>query len=278
MNLLHALGVILAGYALLLVLMWWLQPKLVFHPDVPSRSVDFTPGEVGLQYDSVSITTSDGLDLDAWFVPGPETDSPAVLFLHGNAGNIGHRIETLEMLHDAGAATLIIDYRGFGRSEGKPTERGTYRDATAAWRWLTDERGYAPDRVVIVGRSLGSAVAAWLAARVEPAGLILEAAFTSIVELGQYHYPWAPIRWLSRFRYDTAEQLGRIRCPILLAHGRHDEIVPFRHAERLAGMSDNVVDLVILDGGHNDAMLISRQRYTQRLREFILSVTGDQSR
>lgn len=278
MSLLHVLGAILAGYALLLILLWWLQPRLVFHPDVPSRSVVFTPADAGLRYDPVTITTSDGLDLDAWFVPGPRTDSPAVLFLHGNAGNIGHRIDTLEMLHEAGAATLIIDYRGFGRSEGHPTERGTYRDANAAWRWLVEERGYTADRIVLAGRSLGAAVATWLAARVEPAGLVLEAAFTSIVELGQYHYPWAPVRWLSRFRYETADQLARVTCPVLLVHGRHDDIVPIRHAERLAAASNNVVDLLVLDGGHNDAMLISRQRYTQRLREFIASVTTGQSR
>jgi len=278
MSLLHAAGVILAGYALLLVLLWWLQARLVFHPDVPSREIEYTPGDAGLRYDPVTVTTADGIDLDAWFVPGPDADSPAVLFLHGNAGNIGHRIDTLEMLHEAGAAALIIDYRGFGRSEGHPTELGTYRDAMAAWQWLTGERGYEPANIVVVGRSLGGAVATWLAARTDPAGLVLEATFSSIVELGSYHYPWAPIRWISRFRYDTAKQLARVGCPVLIFHGRHDDIVPFRHAEALAAASDRVVDVVVLEGGHNDAMLVSHQRYTRRLREFIVSVTASREK
>lgn len=278
MTLLHALGVIAAGYVALLALMWWLQPGLVYFPEVPSRSVDYAPDHAGLRYETVAITASDGIRLHGWFVPGPRADSPVALFLHGNAGNIGHRIDTLAMLHAADAATLIIDYRGFGRSEGHPTERGTYRDAMAAWRWLVEERGHEPGRIVVMGRSLGSSVAAWLAARVEPAGLVLEAAFTSIVALGQYHYPWAPIRLLSRFRYNTEKQLGRVRCPVLLIHGRHDDIVPHDHAETLARSTDRVVELVTLDGGHNDAMLVSRQRYVERLREFIASVTSDRPR
>lgn len=279
MSVVHVISALLVGYVILLGLMWWLQPGLVFHPDVPSRSVDYTPANAGLDFESVTLTTSDGVELSGWFVPGPGDengrDSPAVLFLHGNAGNIGHRIETLEMIHAAGAATLIIDYRGFGNSQGHPTERGTYRDAIAAWRWLTDERGLEPGRIVIVGRSLGAAIAAWLAARVNPAGLVLEASFTSIVELGQYHYPWAPIRWISRFRYDTRKQLKKVRCPVLIAHGHTDEIVPYSHAEELARLP-MVEDLLRLDGGHNDAMLISHKRYTERLAEFISQVTTNE--
>lgn len=274
MSLLHALGVIAAGYLALLALMWWMQTGLVYYPEVPSRSVEFSPDHAGLRFETIAITTSDGVELDGWYVPGPRADSPVVLFLHGNAGNIGHRIDTLAMLHAAGATTLIIDYRGFGRSQGHPSERGTHRDAMAAWQWLVDERGHPPGRIVIIGRSLGGSVAAWLAARVEPAGLVLESAFTSIIALGQYHYPWAPIRLLSRFRYDTREHLGRVTCPVLLFHGRHDDIVPYHHAETLAAATDRVVELVTLEGGHNDAMLVSRQRYVERLSEFIASVTA----
>lgn len=274
MSLVHALVLALSGYVLLLALMWWLQPRLIYHPDVPSRTVETTPADVGLEFESVTLTASDGIRLDAWFVPGPRGDSPAVLFLHGNAGNIGHRLETLEMLHEAGAATLILDYRGFGRSEGHPTERGTYRDAIAGWRWLTQQRGLSPQQIVVVGRSLGGAIAAWLAARVQPAGLILEASFTSIVALGQYHYPWAPIGWLSRFRYNTAAQLERVTCPVLIAHGGLDDIVPFSHAERLAQSVPGASELLTLDGGHNDAMLVSRQHYVEKLADFIGANTG----
>ena len=274
MTVLHLVAALLAGYALLLALLWWGQSGMVFYPEIPSREVHATPADAGLEFESLALETRDGETLGAWFVPGPAADAPVVLFLHGNAGNIGHRIGTLEMLHAAGAATLIIDYRGFGDSTGRPGEAGTYRDAEAAWTWLTSERGIDPGRIVIFGRSLGAAIAAWLAARADPAGLVLESAFTSIVELGAHHYPWAPVRWLSRFRYDTAAQLERVRCPTLLAHARGDEIVPFSHAERLSAMRPPVVDLVVLEGGHNDAMMISERRYTEALRTFIADSTA----
>lgn len=269
MTLLHLATALLAGYVLLLALLWWGQSGLVFHPDMPGREVRSTPADAGLEFESLRIRTGDGETLAGWFVPGPETGAPVVLFLHGNAGNIGHRIETLEILHAAGAATLIIDYRGFGESTGSPSEKGTHRDARAAWDWLVEERGIEPGRIVIFGRSLGSAVGARLAAETRPAALILEAAFTSIVELGGHHYPWAPVRWLSRFRYDTESQLGKVECPTLIAHAREDEIVPFEHAERLAAIRPPVVELLELDGGHNDAMFASYQRYTETLRRFI---------
>lgn len=269
MTLLHLIAALLAGYALLLALLWWGQSGLVFHPDMPGREVRNTPADAGLDFESLRIRTEDGETLAGWFVPGSSLDGPVVLFLHGNAGNIGHRIETLDMLHAAEAATLIIDYRGFGESTGSPSEKGTHRDARAAWDWLVHERGIEPGRIVIFGRSLGSAVGTRLAAEVRPAGLILEAAFTSIVELGGHHYPWAPVRWLSRFRYDTEAWLAEVESPTLLAHARDDEIVPFEHAERLARIRPPVVDLLVLDGGHNDAMFASYQRYTEALRHFI---------
>jgi len=273
MTALHLVAALLAGYLVLLLLLWWGQAGMVYYPEIPSRDVRNTPADVGLAFESLRLRTRDGETLGAWFVPGPRTDAPVVLFAHGNAGNIGHRLETLLMLHTAGAATLIFDYRGFGESTGRPGETGTYRDIEAGWTWLTSERGIAPGRIVLFGRSLGGAVAAWLAARVNPAGLILESTFISIVELGGHHYPWAPVRWLSRFRYDTAAYLERVECPTLIAHARGDEIVPFSHAERLAAMRPPVVDLVILEGGHNDGMIASQRRYTEELRRFIASVT-----
>ncbi|MDX1608920.1 MAG: alpha/beta fold hydrolase [Halofilum sp. (in: g-proteobacteria)] len=273
LSLLHLFAAALAGYLILLGVLWWGQSGMVFLPEVPERSVRTTPGAAGLDYEPVRIETADGERLAGWFVPGPTADAPVVLFLHGNAGNIGHRIETLELLHTAGAASLIIDYRGYGDSSGHPTERGTYRDAQAAWRWLVDRRGVAPGRIVVFGRSLGGAVAAWLAAHERPAGLVLEAAFTSIVELGRHHYWWAPVGLLSRFRYPTARYLRDVECPVLVAHARHDEIVPFAHAEKLAAIRPPVVELLELEGGHNDAMFASHRRYRETLQRFIGEVT-----
>lgn len=267
------LAVLYAGAALFL---WAAQHRLVYYPDFPTRELVRSPARAGLAYEDVRLRTADGVALHGWYVPGPAPDAPVVLLLHGNAGNIGDRLETLELLHDAGAATLIIDYRGYGRSGGRPDEAGTYRDADAAWRWLTESRGVPGRRIVLLGRSLGGPIAARLAARTRPAGLILESTFTSLPDLAAHHYPWMPVRLLSRFRYDTAAYLAEVTSPVLVLHGRDDDLVPFAHAERLARMRPPVIALVALRGGHDDAFLESGRTYRDTLAWFLRRVgAGD---
>ncbi|MBS1171998.1 MAG: hypothetical protein H6R12_828, partial [Proteobacteria bacterium] len=157
----------------------------------------------------------------------------------------------------------------YGASSGKPSEEGTYQDALAAWNWLTQEKRLAPERIVLFGESLGGSIAAWLAARHKPAGLVIYASFTSVPEMAQAVYPLFPASLLVRYRYDTRAALGSVNCPVLILHSREDEIVPFRHGQALLEAAREPKRLVELRGGHNDALLLSREVYAREVEAFL---------
>ena len=189
------------AYLAVLVLVYAFQSRLVYFPEV-GREASVTPQTYGLSFEPVTISTGDGERLAGWWVPAPGALGTVLIF-HGNAGNISHRLDYLAMFHKLGHNSLIIDYRGYGASTGAPSEQGTYRDAQAAWGWLLRERKLAAGDIVVFGESLGGAVAAWLAARVAPRGLVLASTFTSVPDLGAQIYPFLPVRLMSRIRYDT---------------------------------------------------------------------------
>lgn len=267
-GLLALLVLVAAGYGIFVGFFYLRQESLLFLPQIPSRSHWATPEAVGLEYETVSLSTADGERLDAWFVSS-RRQRLVMLFFHGNAGNISHRLDSLRLFHELGMSVLIIDYRGYGKSTGQPGEAGTYQDALAAWQWLTGERGVEPRDVMLFGRSLGGSVAAWLATRVEPAALIVEAAFRSVPALGADLYPWLPVRTLSRLEYDTEAYLRDVSCPVLVIHGTGDEIVPLSHARALQRAAPAGTALLELDGGHNDAFLLDRERYVDGLEAFL---------
>jgi hypothetical protein len=268
--LLVVVAVIYGAFALYLFLM---QPRLLYYPDLPGRDLEATPAATGLAYEDVALQTADGVRLHAWFSPA-ERPRATLLFCHGNAGNISHRLDSIRLLHKLGLQVLIFDYRGYGRSEGVPSEAGTYRDADAAWRYLREERGIAAGEIVVFGRSLGAAVAADLASRVQPAAVILESAFTSVPDMAAAIYPWLPVRLLSRYRYDNLAKVARITRPLLVVHARQDEIIPFAHGERLFRSAREPKQFLEISGGHNDAFLASREGYTRGLDAFLDSHLG----
>ena len=255
----------LGVYVGLSVLLYFRQGRIVYYP---LADITLSPGDVGLVYEDIVCFTEDGERIAGWYVPAPHARGTVLLF-HGNGGNIGHRLHIIGLFRSLGWDVCIIDYRGYGASTGRPTESGTQRDARAVWNYLVTERGLRPDQIVIHGRSLGGAVAAVLAAEVRPAGLLLEATFTSVPDLGQKLYPYLPVRWLCRFHYNTLACMPGIRCPVLVAHSRQDDMIPFQHGERLFAAAREPKTFVTLDGGHNDGEDQTAPPYRAALVQFL---------
>lgn len=243
-----------------------IERHFVYFPD---RALVATPRDVGLEFEDVQFEASDGVRLHGWFVPG---DKEIVwLWVHGNGGNISHRVESLRLLHDqVGVGVLLFDYRGYGRSDGTPSEQGTYLDAEAALTLLSERYGYSPERVVVFGQSLGGAIAVDVAARHRPAGLVVESAFTSIADMARLHYPFLPSRLLLGRRYNSLTKIRGVDAPILIVHGDRDDVIPFDMASELFDAAGEPKHLLVIEGaGHNDVDLVGDKRYFSALRAFI---------
>jgi uncharacterized protein len=261
------LGVLAAVYGGLSLWLLIFQSSLVFYPETEREAVA-TPSQAGLPYEDLHLKTSDGVSLHGWYIPAAQPRG-TVLFMHGNAGNISHRLDSIEIFHRLGYNTLIFDYRGYGTSGGKPTEGGTYRDAEAAWRYLTEQQHIPECRIVLFGESLGGAVAAWLAARHKPAALVIASGFTSVPDLGQQLYPYLPVRWLARIHYDTREYLQSVTAPVLIAHSPQDDMIPYEHGRALYAAVHSPKQFVELSGGHNDGFIFMREAWTKALADFL---------
>jgi len=265
----YSLVLIATGiYLLLAVLLYLLQDRMVFLANMPGRALTATPLDAGFSFEEVSITTRDELQLHGWFVPA-EQSTATVLFLHGNAGNISHRLDSIAIFHELGLDTLIIDYRGYGRSEGKPGEAGTYLDAQAAWDYLVSQRGIAPERIVIFGRSLGGAVAAWLAVENTAAAVIIESCFSSALDMARRLYPFMPTRLITRLKYPVSDFVAQLKSPLLVIHSRDDEIIPFTMAQAIFAAATEPKTMLEISGDHNNGFLMGRDRYMAGLRDFI---------
>ena len=262
---------LLAGvliYAALTAFIYFRQSSLIYFPDMPGRALTATPLQIGLRYEDVDFVTADGVGLHGWFIPA-DSARGSLLFFHGNAGNISHRLESIAIFHALGLDVFIFDYRGYGQSEGRTTESGTYRDAEAAWLYLTEARGIAADDIIVFGRSLGSSIAAWLASRQRPAGLIVESGFSSVPSMAARLYPFLPVKWLSRFSYDTAAYVNAADCPLLVVHSRNDEIIPFAEGQAVFDAAPPNSEFLEIRGGHNDGFLVSGAHYVNGLNSFI---------
>ena len=255
------------GYAVILLLVFLFQPRLVYFPEV-ERELATTPRAIGLDYADVSLQAADGVKLHGWWVPAQNARG-AVLLLHGNAGNISHRLGYLEMFNRLGYAVLLFDYRGYGKSGGSPDEEGTYRDADAAWQHLTEARQFKARDIVIVGESLGGGVATWLAVKYSPRALILASTFTSVPDMGARIYPWLPVRLLARIEYDNLSRVPQIDAPVMIAHSRDDDIIPFAHGEALFAAAREPKQLLVMSGGHNDGFLYARDEWMAAVDAFL---------
>ena len=262
---------LIGAYAALCLLMYVAQASLLYFPEA---GMDATPADLGLEYGDAWLETPDGNRVHGWFVPA-EAARATVIWCHGNAGNISHRLGIVQSLHGMRLSVFIFDYRGFGRSTGSPSESKTYQDAELAWSHVTGELGVSPDEVIVWGRSLGGAVAINLASRHRPRALIVESTFTSVPDLGQRLYPWLPVRWLSRFDYDAARLVGDIESPKLFSHSRQDDVVPYELGRRLFDAASEPKRFVTIRGGHNSDYLSPSSGYLEPLSEFLAEVLGE---
>jgi fermentation-respiration switch protein FrsA (DUF1100 family) len=249
-----ALAALYVGWGLVLL---FLQPKLLYRP---VRDVSFTPADLDLEFEDVTFYASDGVTLNGWYVPAAKSRF-TILFCHGNGGNIMHCLDSINLFHSLGLSCFIFDYRGYGKSEGKPSEIGTYRDVQAAYEWLTQTKHVPAEQIILFGRSLGGSVAAHLAGRVGARALVIESAFTSYPDIGAKFYPYMPVRPFARFKYNTLAHLSKVRCPVLVMHSRDDELVSFEFSARLFEAAPEPKQFVEIFGGHNDGFLLSGDLY-----------------
>jgi fermentation-respiration switch protein FrsA (DUF1100 family) len=254
-------------YVVLMLMTYLFQGRLVFLSNFPGRALDASPADIGLAFEDVSITTSDDERLHGWYVPA-QNSRGVVLFFHGNAGNISHRLDSIKIFHDLDLDTLIFDYRGYGQSTGKTSEQGTYLDAQAAWDYLVNSRGVPANRIFLFGRSLGGAIAAWLGTRQTPASVIIESSFSSGVDMARRLYPFLPVRLITRLQYPVLEYASQLHCPVLVVHSRHDEIIPFEMGQAIYAAVKQDKKFLELKGDHNNGFLLSHGVYIAGLRDF----------
>ena len=258
-------GLLLGGVGLALVGGMLLRgiERLIFHP---SPGVDIRPERLGVPVDEVYFETEDEVRLHAFWLPNPDAER-ALLFLMGNAGNASHRLPNAALLRELGVAVLLLDYRGYGLSEGVPSERGVYADARAGLAEL-GRRGFAPERVVLFGRSLGGGVAVELARDRPLAGVILESTFSSASDVANSVLPPLGLLVRGRFRSDLA--IASLRAPVLFFHGDRDRTVPIELGRRLYELAPEPKRFVVLEGaGHNDTLGVGGRAYLEEIRSFV---------
>jgi fermentation-respiration switch protein FrsA (DUF1100 family) len=244
-----------------------LEERLIFYPD---KSIEATPAHFQITFEDVFFPTTDGIRLNGWFVPYPRAEHTLVWF-HGNAGNISHRLENIRLLHEkVGVNIFIFDYRGYGRSQGEPSEEGTYKDGAAALEYLRSRQDIDSGKLIFFGRSLGAAVASELARQYECSALILETPFASIAHMARVAFPVLPIAPLLSARYDTLEKVRHIKSPLLVIHGDRDEVVPYNQGKEVFAAAPEPKEFYTIAGArHNDTYIIGGDPYFAVLKNFI---------
>lgn len=264
-------GIILVLMVAALGLWAFVEKWFVYFPETEFVN---TPGQLGLPYEDVFLETEDGLTLHGWYVPGKE--DVTWLWFHGNGGNISHRLDEAALFrHALGVNQFLFDYRGYGRSQGKPSESGAYLDARAALAYLHSRSDVDPRRVVYFGRSLGTAIAVELATAHEPLGLVLVAPFTSLSDMARLSFSFPPLHLLVRGRYDSLDRIARTTSPLLIVHGDSDQTIPVDQGRRLFEAANEPKRFLALPGAdHNDTYITGGRLYWDAMKEFLESVSG----
>ncbi len=265
------IAILAFAYVLILVTVYLFQSRMIYIPEFPSRKLVATPETLGMSFENVSLRTEDNVALHGWFIPVSNARS-TLLFFHGNAGNISHRLESIRIFHDLGLSVLIIDYRGYGKSDGRTSEAGTYRDARAAWDYLVTTRGFNDRNIILFGRSLGGAIATQLATRVKAGALIVESTFSSAEALAKSVYWYLPVKLLARIHYPTAKYILNVSSPVLVIHSPQDEIVPYKQGRQIFDLAPEPKRFLELRGSHNEGFSMNRRNYINGINDFLQSL------
>ncbi len=247
------------------VLFVFLEQKGLYHPD---REIPETPKNLGITFEEVNFKTADGQLLNGWFIPAKDA-KVTILYCHGNAGNICDRLHKVEFFHNMGANFFLYDYRGYGKSTGKPSEKGLYKDARAAYDYLVSRNDVDKNKIVVYGKSLGGPVAADLCLNRKASALILEGSFASVTLRAQQIYPFLPMKFFITQKYDTMAKVKDLRIPKLIAHGRQDEVISFSHGEILFAAAAEPKEFLPFEGSHNDDAYVISSAYKEELLKFL---------
>jgi uncharacterized protein len=260
-----AIGVVLIlSYIAATVFVWWSQDSLVF---APSAEYHTLPDGQGLVHQDVDIEVVPGTKIRGWFVPALKAQRGTILYFHGNGGNLSSNLSRIRSFADEGFDSFSIDYEGYGASDGVPSEANLYRDADAAWEWLTKTRGIDPQQIAVWGHSLGGGAASWCASRQKPRMVLMESTFTSLPDLGAQFYPMLPIRLVAHNIFANLERVQAIHVPILIAHGKDDGLIPFEMGQTLFRAANEPKRFVELGGNHNDGFASTPTAWTE-MKEF----------
>jgi len=258
---LHVLGLLLI---LFLFVRYFEHAQLYF----PTKHLGMNPQHAGLSYEDVYVQTPDRKLLHGWFINNDKAKY-VVLFCHGNGGNISDRLGKLRFLHELGLSVIIFDYRGYGRSSGRPSEYGLYIDSEAVYDYLVKRKKIDGKNIILYGESLGGAVAVNMAEKFDTAGVIVESSFTSVTDMAKIVFPWLPggLIWT---RFDSVNKIANVKCPVLIFHSPEDEMIPFWMGERLYNAAKARKKLVRIYGTHNAGIDVSRAIMSRAIREFFL--------
>ncbi|MFH1018544.1 MAG: alpha/beta hydrolase [Pseudomonadota bacterium] len=259
----------LLGYASVGLLVLFMIPRFFIDRFIyfPEAHHEFRPDDFKLPYEDISLTTDDGVKLHAWWI-GDHSMRKTVLFFHGNAGNISHRLDRINLLGQPKIRFFLLDYRGYGQSQGKPSEEGFYRDATAVYQYLRAQ-SVSPENIFLFGESLGGAVATELATRVPIAGLILESTFTSVRGIASIHYPFIPNAFVPD-QFNSMARISNVHAKLLVIHGNQDEIAPFSMGKHLYETANQPKSFLEIPGaGHNDLYLVGGRPYRKQILRFL---------
>jgi len=256
-------------YLILLIVLLPFYVKYIERKNLffPFREIEYFPQAIGLAYEDIYFATEDSKKINAWFIPA-KNPGYTILFFHGNAGNISHRLEKIKIFNDLGLNVFIIDYRGYGKSEGRPSEAGLYLDAKAAYAYLIGKLKIKPSSVIVYGESLGGAVALNLSNQVEVRAVITEETFSSMRDIAKDIYPFFP-SFLISGKFNSLSKIEKLNIPKLIIHSEDDEMIRFTHAQKLYNAAREPKTLAVINGSHNSAFIDSEKAYKNHINEFI---------